>query len=700
MKKSILFIFLISIALFVSGKDVSKVNAEKAAKNFYKIKAEQRVTNSQNLQLSECIVYGKSSNPDFYVFIFSPKGFVIISGVEERYPVIGYSFENNFDISNQPEHYKSFLQNYSDEIAYIRTNQVIASEETKRVWEILLSGDPGKSGLGAKDHLDPLVTSKWDQDYPYNILCPENSSGPGGHVYAGCVATAMSQVMYYWRYPLQGTGSHSYNWGQYGTISANFGQTEYDWYGMRNDIDSKNPFPAAELQFHCGVAVDMMYSPNGSGAYSQDVPPAIKNYFGYSTDAYFDWKDNFSNTEWISMLKNNLDNGFPMYYSGFSNDGGHAFVCDGYDDNNFHFNFGWSGTSDGYYSLSHVNGFNSGQGAVFDTYPASGYPYYCSGDTYLTLKSGTIEDGSGPIASYQDMGDCTWLISPQTIEDSISSIKISFSRFDVMQGDSLIIYNGTTTNDEILASLSGSEIPEPVTIEGNQVLIRFVSDESGAANGWLASFLSTSPSYCTGVTTLTDDSSTFTDGSGTFNYQNSSSCIWKITPENAENITLSFNQFDTQPQLDFVRIYDLESQELLAEYSGHYTANNLPAPVTSNSGMMAVVFYTNGNENFDGWTATYNTNAVGIETFSQNNLKINTYPNPVTGQLNISITSETEEPFKIRIHNLSGQVIYTANQDNTQSSTFSVDMSQYVQGVYILTIETGDKLIRRKITKL
>jgi hypothetical protein len=700
MKKFFFFIFLTISTLLVFSKNISQTDAKKAAENFIIIKYAQGVSQTEFMRTGECYVYGEKTSPDFYAFTLIPKGFVIISGVEERYPVIGYSFENNFEINNQPEHYKSFLQGYSDEIAYIRANKITPAEETKKIWKILLSGDPGKSSLGAKDHLDPLVTSKWDQDYPYNILCPENSSGPGGHVYAGCVATAMSQVMYYWRYPLQGTGSHSYYYGQYGTISANFGATEYDWYGMRNDIDSKNPFPAAELQFHCGVAVDMMYSPNGSGAYSSDVPPAIENYFGYSTDAYFEWKDNFSNTEWINMLKNNLDNGFPMYYSGFSNDGGHAFVCDGYDDNNFHFNFGWSGSSDGYYSLSSVNGFNSGQGAVFDTYPASGYPYYCNGDTYLTLKSGTIEDGSGPIASYQDMADCRWLISPQTAEDSISSIKISFSRFDVMEGDSLIIYNGTTTNDEILASLSGSEIPEPVTIEGNQVLIRFVSDESGVANGWLASFLSTSPSYCTGVTTLTDDSSTFTDGSGTFNYQNSSSCIWKITPENAENVTLSFNQFDTEPQMDFVRIYDLESQELLAEYSGHYTSNNLPAPVTSTSGTMAVMFYTNGNENFEGWTATYNTNAVGVETFSQNNLRINTYPNPVTGILNISLSSDKEEAYKIRIQNLSGQVIYTTNQDNTQSNTFSVDMSHYVQGVYILTIETGNKLIRRKITKL
>ncbi len=700
MKKFYLFTFLIINTLFVFSKNISQTEASKAAENFIYFKYQQGISGIEHKITGECFVYGDKSAPDFYVFTLTPEGFIIISGVSERHPIIGYSFQNDFSKNNQPDNYKSFLMSYSQEIAYIRDNNITQSEEAKKVWDILLSGNPDKAGLAVKGHLDPLVPSKWNQDFPYNIMCPENSNGPGGHVYAGCVATAMSQVMYYWRYPLQGTGYHSYNYGQYGTISANFGATEYDWYGMENAVSLKNPFPVGELQFHCGVAVDMMYSPNGSGAYSQDVPPALENYFGYSDDAYFDSKDNHSTTEWINMLKDNLDNGYPLYYSGFSNEGGHAFVCDGYDDDNFHFNFGWGGTSDGYYSLSNVNGFHNGQGAVFNTYPGSGYPYYCNGDTYLTNKSGTIEDGSGPIADYQDMADCRWLISPQTAEDSISSIKIGFSRFDVDAGDSLIIYKGETTDDEVVTSLSGSEIPEDISIEGNKVLIRFITDGSGSANGWLASFQSTSPTYCNGLITLTDDSSTFTDGSGSFNYQNSSSCMWEIIPEDANDVTLSFSQFDTEPEKDFVRIYDMESQELLAEYSGHYNSGNLPAAVTSYSGKMVVMFYTDGNDNFEGWTATYSKNTVGIESFSGNNPKINTYPNPVTGILNISYKADKKESYTIRIQNMSGQTVYSKITDKSGSNNLSVDMSDYSKGMYILIIKTDNGLIRKKLTKL
>jgi hypothetical protein len=229
--------------------------------------------------------------------------------------------------------------------------------------------------------------------------------------------------MYYWRHPMQGTGSHSYNYSPYGNLSANFGSTTYNWVGMKNSIDYSNTDPIAELQYHCGIAVEMMYGPNGSGAYSWDVPYAMENYFGYSTDC------DYNNSVWENMLKDNIDNGWPMYYSGFSSAGGHAFVCNGYQDNYFHFNFGWGGSSDGFYTLLDVNGFNQGQGAVLDTYPTGNYPNFATGDHVLTQFSGSIVDGSGPVEDYQNNTSCTWLIDPQTEEDSVSNITLKFFRF-------------------------------------------------------------------------------------------------------------------------------------------------------------------------------------------------------------------------------------------------------------------------------
>ena len=131
--------------------------------------------------------------------------------------------------------------------------------------------------------MDPLLPVLWNQDFPYNAYCPLDAAGPGGHVYAGCVATAMSMIMTYYRYPEHGTGSYSYNYSPYGNISANFGQTYYDWDAMLNSITSGSGRAVnaiAELQYQCGVSVRMMYGADGSGAYSEDVPYALRTYFG------------------------------------------------------------------------------------------------------------------------------------------------------------------------------------------------------------------------------------------------------------------------------------------------------------------------------------------------------------------------------------------------------------------------------------
>ncbi|MEZ5198139.1 MAG: C10 family peptidase, partial [Bacteroidales bacterium] len=620
------------------------------------------------------------------------------SAIDEIHPIIGYSIENEYNQNNQPEHYISFLQGYADKINYVRENQIPASNETIAAWEYFLSDDfQAFEMIMMKDMLAPLVSCQWDQGYPYNVMCPAATGGPGGYVYAGCVATAMSQVMYYWRYPLQGIGSHSYWYGQYGNISANFGATEYDWDAMENSINHENPWPIAELQFHCGVAVEMMYGPNGSGAYSSDVPPALEDYFGYSDDAVYRWKEDYSNADWIEMLKGNLDNGWPMYYSGYSSAGGHAFVCDGYQDDFFHFNFGWGGSSDGYYSLNDVNGFHDGQGCVFNTYPGSNYPYFCAGDKVYTAKSGTIEDGSGPVADYENNNACTWLIDPQTAEDSISSIKLTFSKFDLDLSDQLVIYDGSTTSDEILATLTGSDIPEAVMSTGNKMLIQFNTDNAATANGWLASFTSVVPDFCKGVTVLTEPADVFSDGSGTFNYQNSKVCMWQIIPEFTESITLEFTSFNTEAGMDKVKVFDYETQELLAEYSGQYLTS-LPEPVTCYSGKMFVTFNTSGSTSYDGWSAIYYSVPVSTPEVGEDVHQLAVYPNPAKEILNIEIQSAEAEPAEIQLQGLDGRIVYQGIIElNPTKINQHINVTEFNSGMYILIVRGEDLLYRKKI---
>jgi len=240
------------------------------------------------------------------------------------------------------------------------------------VWNEILSGDFSRFGTR---EISPLLTTNWNQDWPYNQLCPVDNAGPGGHVYAGCVATAMSMVMKYWNWPVTGQGSHGYTAYPYGYQSVSFANTTYLWDQMPNAISLTND-PIARLMYHCGVAVNMDYAPDGSGAQSADAAAALRQYFRYYTGLNYVEKQNYTQTTWDNLLREQLDNVHPLYYSGGGTSGGHAWACDGYQGTNyFHFNWGWGGWDNGYFysnALNTDNGsFNQYQGIIINVHPAN-----------------------------------------------------------------------------------------------------------------------------------------------------------------------------------------------------------------------------------------------------------------------------------------------------------------------------------------
>jgi hypothetical protein len=205
----------------------------------------------------------------------------------------------------------------------------------------------------------------------------------------------MAQIMKYWENPTTGTGTHSYSTSTLGgTLSADFGSTTYDWANMPNTLNSgSTPTQVnaiATLMYDCGVAVDMDYEADGSGALVVSYQPyynganaedALKDYFGYSATLHGEERSDYSTTTWINMLKTELDNGNPVLYAGYGQLGGHAFDFDGYDNSdNFHINWGWSGYGNGYYSVDDLaptfvgtgggmGNFNNGQMALFGIVP-------------------------------------------------------------------------------------------------------------------------------------------------------------------------------------------------------------------------------------------------------------------------------------------------------------------------------------------
>ncbi|NTV84694.1 MAG: hypothetical protein HGA23_10410, partial [Bacteroidales bacterium] len=440
-KSFLLSALFICLIINIEAKPIDLSEAEKVAKNFIFIasnKYDDGLT-MENIRLSDAYIHRTGSGPVFYAFQMNP-GFILISADDAFTPVLGYAFEGSFNLEDAPAQYKQFILNYAAQIDFIRNENFQPEAQITATWNELRSEHISGASISRERDVNPLLLCHWDQGSPYNMLCPEDPAGPGGRVWVGCVATAMAQIMYYWRYPETGTGSHCYTPGNssYGQQCANFGQATYDWSAMVNGIDNRFPDANAELQYHCAVAVNMDFGPNGSGSQSYLVPGRIDQYFRYN-DAVYEERQDFSYANWVSLLKEDIDAGKPLYYSGYTDDwSGHAFVCDGYQDENFHFNFGWSGSGNGYYTLYDVGGFSNWQACVRNFAPTgNGYPYHNTGTKSVATRSGSITDGSGPVENYMNNVTAYWIIDPQTIYDSITSITLTFSSFDLMAGDSV-----------------------------------------------------------------------------------------------------------------------------------------------------------------------------------------------------------------------------------------------------------------------
>lgn len=366
----ILILFIVSVLL---AAPVNIDKAEKVASNWFVHKYENRsIVDYENIG---------TESEKIFVFKFEDGGFVILSGDDTVNPVLGYSENSVFVNDSKLYNFNGWKNHYIEEQRYLSSN----TDQANLNWERILEND---FSFEKKDrNVGPLVETKWDQNPLYNNYCPVID---GQLAVVGCVATAMAQVLKYYNYPMHGTGNKTYydNWGCNQTLSADFGNATYDWDNMPIKVTSASSpqeiHEVAQISYHCGVAVSMMYgtgSTGGSGAYSWDVPDALIDYFRIDESAVFREKDSYSNEQWKNMVRGELDQSRPMYYSGYGDVGGHAFVCDGYQgDDYFHFNWGWSGANDGYFALTNLNpgsggaggggySFNYGQGAVFNSIP-------------------------------------------------------------------------------------------------------------------------------------------------------------------------------------------------------------------------------------------------------------------------------------------------------------------------------------------
>lgn len=372
---SLLILFFLTSFAFLQAKPISEQVAIQVAKTFYLSTPLGAKLGAANVKLQTAYaektskmdwVLGKAESlPLFYVFtVNADDGFVIVSGDDRAEPILGYANKGTYVVEDvwDATNFAKWMENYREELRYVINNGLEPSDEIIEEWATLTEGRVQSNKQRSPNTVNPLMSTTWNQNPYYNYLCP--SSG-GQTAVTGCVATAMAQVMKYHGHPVQGAGSHSYNHSTYGTLSANFGAATYNWSSMPNDLNSNN-FEVGQLMLHCGIAVEMDYSPSGSGAYSSKAADGLKNYFGYkSTLAYVskDYDYNGSTTSWKAMLKAELDASRPLFYAGTGTGGGHAFVCDGYDaSDKFHFNWGWGGAYDGFFVVTALNPSGTGTG--------------------------------------------------------------------------------------------------------------------------------------------------------------------------------------------------------------------------------------------------------------------------------------------------------------------------------------------------
>ena len=320
--------------------------------------------------------YSYNSKNSLYLIDLQPKGFIILSTDYRTKPVLAYSFEHNRVNNIQGTNIEYILNSYARQIEKITDEYRTRNQDWQQPsHKIVLTS------------VAPILTINWGQGSGYNLFCPEDDNGPGGHALVGCVATAAGQIMYHWATPDQGYGRHGYNHPTYGNLSADFSNTTYDWDAMQN-----NEMPAIALLLnHIGIAVNMNYGPTSSGA--MIYSPSQNNLFS-AWHGFFRYKSthakrqDYTDADWINLLKTDLNNNKPVLYSGFRNQqgcGGHAWVCDGYDNNDlFHMNWGWNGSYNGYYELNDLtpgaNDYSLNQNILYDIEPYT--EFQCVFDQY------------------------------------------------------------------------------------------------------------------------------------------------------------------------------------------------------------------------------------------------------------------------------------------------------------------------------
>ena len=702
MKKITLLGFVVLLCGQLVAQRVSESQASQVCQRF--LLEKNQLTAADGFKSAE--VYTQDSGDTaLYLFQLPERGFVVVSASTTTPPVLAYSFDQNFEMIPPV---RDLFYLYKGEIAYAEKEQWQAKPDAAAAWERYLAEkfEPrttkGTSG-------GPLLTTTWNQNKFYNTYCPWDVSSGAYYDYRvpnGCVALACAQIMNYHRFPDRGVGSVSYIPQGYPRQTVNFYQHTYHYDAMTN-TPSFYANEIAKLAYHFGVAIRMNYTPDGSGANTTTAKEKLAATFKYDsqiTSYYRDLYQDSSVSQFYNILKNEIDNRRPVYYSGCTENFSscHAYVLDGYDENNlFHLNYGWGGSSNGFYAIDNfVAGsmhFDYGSETVANIRPSLDItPSTCSGHQRVTASFGYVADGSQTVRPYQPSPDCSWMVAAP----GASAYDFSFDRLDLNDSDYVTIYNGPTVASGVKVALTGSQVPtQHYSVIADSVLITFTGNSNNTDHyGFLISYSSSlPPRTCEEITQMPNVwNATLTDGSQDGeNYLPQTTCSWNINHNFISGYAFAFPKFNLGYG-DFVDVYNSTTNPpTLYERFDIY---NPPSGVyTVDFKRMRVHFISDNWDQGEGFEMQYYA-LVSVEDY--NGLEdLSVYPNPATDKVNIEFSLQESGNVNVRLMDMAGKTIRQENYGGEQGANrLNFSLTDVAKGLYLLEISNDNGKSVRKLT--
>ena len=664
---------------------------------------------------------------DYYVFnVVGGTGFVMVSGDDAIKPILAWSNEASFDYGHISPEAKYWIEGYQEQINAVIAENYPAQAGTPEQWSALQTAR--KNVAARTTAVSPMLTTKWDQGTFYNSSCPPMT-------YTGCVATSMAQILKYHNWPTVGCGSHTYTPAGFLSRNSNFGNTTYPWTAMPNTVAATN-MPVANLMKDCGTAVDMKYGTSESGAYTLiDQSPvllcseyALKTFFRYKRTLHGVMRDGnstyapISTAAWVSMLKAEMNAGRPVLYSGQGTSGGHAWVCDGYDaSNNFHMNWGWSGSGpDGYYSVDNLappvlgaggggGAFNAQQGVIIGIEPDS-FP-----NTTGTLKmlahvniaanspfpyhnpfTVVTKIGNGGTTTFK--GDfCAQVFD--TLNNSIGIVQ-TMTGLTVNAGDSTASLTFNTTGMyamipsiyyvRIMYRPTGTTTWTPCANNGAYINYNSVVVNNDRTDLALSSALSIAPgSYIV-------PNSAISVSANVLNYSGTVPSVPAVTFNGTISAVL-INCADGTT----TTIQSFPGISLLSGYYYSGTFTNAHAPTTVGTYVLAIEhqpgsagsFLFTGSNTYQNPVIVKIGTAADIHTSTAASDNVYVFPNPAKDVINIVMDGITAE--EIRIIDVQGRELRKLTPGSDKMVI--VPVSDFAAGVYFVELKIGAELVTKKI---